>query len=240
MIGLAKWIGGALGWAFAGPIGALFGFVLGSVADAANNGPKSPRTAATQVGDFRLSLLALFAAVMKADNKHLKSELGFIREVFSRSFGAQASNEMMPVLKELLEREIPLRDICAQIRRNMDHSARLELLHLLMSLSVADNEFHKNEDQVLVLISKQLGISDKDYNSIKAQFYKEPDAAYQILEVSVDASNDEIKRAYRRMATKYHPDKLHHLGEDVAKSAEEKFKAVNEAYELIKKIRGIN
>lgn len=63
---------------------------------------------------------------------------------------------------------------------------------------------------------------------------------YKILEVSPDATDEEVKKAYRAAAKKHHPDKVSHLGEDVRKAAEVKFAQVNEAYERIKKSRGMN
>ena len=63
---------------------------------------------------------------------------------------------------------------------------------------------------------------------------------YEVLGVDKNASPDEIKKAYRRMAMKYHPDKVNNLGEDMKKSATEKFRSINAAYENIKNIRGIN
>ncbi len=70
-------------------------------------------------------------------------------------------------------------------------------------------------------------------------FVPETDSSYKILEIERTASNDEVKKAYRKMAMKYHPDKVSHLGEDYRKSADEKFKKVNEAYEKIKKERNM-
>ena len=71
-------------------------------------------------------------------------------------------------------------------------------------------------------------------------FYKDANAAYKILEVKEKATDTEVKKAYRKMAVKYHPDKLTHLGEEFQKSAKEKFQKVNEAYETIKKERGFS
>ncbi len=235
-----KWVGGALGWAFGGPLGALFGFFLGSVFDASSGfyfskGAAGPTTGA----DFRLSMLALLAAVMKADRKHLKIELDFIKNIFRNSFGDAYTREVMSVLKELLEKDIPVRDICLQIRSHMEHPARLELLNILFALAYADKELHPNEDYLLQQIASDLGISEKDFQSIRSVHVPDNGWAYKVLEIEPSASDDEIRKAYRRMAMKYHPDKVAHLGEDVAKSANEKFQAVNRAWNQIKEERKI-
>ena len=82
------------------------------------------------------------------------------------------------------------------------------------------------------------------YNSGSSSYssttYHNLDDDYKILEVSSDATNEEVKKAYRKAAIKHHPDKVSHLGEEVRKAAEEKFSKVNEAYERIKKSRGMN
>jgi DnaJ like chaperone protein len=84
-----------------------------------------------------------------------------------------------------------------------------------------------------------MGLSDKDYESLKAMHHKDTDAAYKILETDKSATDEEIKKTYRRMAMKYHPDKVRGLGEQHEKSAQEKFIKVQEAYEQIKTERGM-
>ena len=121
----------------------------------------------------------------------------------------------------------------------MDHPSRLELIHILYGLSASDGEIHPEEVRIIQTISNYLNINRQDYESIKAMFAEDEGAIYRILEVSNSDSNDEIKRAYRKMANKYHPDKVAHLGKEMQKLAEEKFKSVNNAYQKIKKIRGI-
>jgi len=234
----AKWIGGALGWAFGGPLGALFGFILGATLDGSTH-PRQYRNGPTTQGDFTMALLALLAAVMKADNRFKKSELNFIKDAFARLFGANVARDALPVLKELLKQDIPVREICYQIKQHMDHSSRLELFHLLFGLAMADNYFDPLEERLLQNMASYMNISDKDFASIKAMFVPDTGSAYRILEVSPDASDEEVRKAYRRMAMKYHPDKVAHLGEDVVKGANEKFQAVNKAWENIKKQRGL-
>ena len=83
-------------------------------------------------------------------------------------------------------------------------------------------------------------INQNDYESIKAMFAKDEEAPYRVLEISRSASDNEVKRAFRKMANKYHPDKVSHLGKEMQKLAEDKFKAVNDAYQQIKKDRNIS
>lgn len=242
----AKWIGGALGWTFGGPIGGLFGFALGAMFDGTSDTAVSTETQAknrrsqTTAGDFGLSLLVLSAAVMKADGKHLKSELEFIKQFYIRQFGDRIAQQQIPYLKELLQKDIPLYEVCTQIRQHMLISHKLQLIHYLFGIALADGDIHKTELDVINQIANYLGISEKDFASIKAMFVKDVNADYKILEIETTATDDEIRKAYRRMAMKYHPDKVTHLGEEFQKSAKEKFQKLQKAYENIKKSRGIN
>lgn len=241
----AKWIGGALGWTFGGPIGGLFGFALGAILDETNKNNSNNTTQTnyrknqTTAGDFNISLLVLSAAVMKADGKHLKSELEYIKQFYIRQFGEKIAQQYIPYLKELLQKEIPLYDVCLQIRHHMLSSHKLQLLHYLFGIALSDGDIHKSELDVIIQIANYLGISEKDFASIKAMFIKDVDADYKILEIEPTVSDEEVRKAYRRMALKYHPDKVTHLGEEFQKSAKEKFQKLQEAYENIKKSRGM-
>jgi DnaJ like chaperone protein len=143
------------------------------------------------------------------------------------------------MLKDILKQDIPVRDVCVQISKNMDYSSRLQLMHLLFNISVADGAINALELEAIEKMSGYLGIASSDFISIRNMFVPESDSSYKILEIEKIATDEEVKKAYRRMAMKYHPDKVSHLGEEFRKSAEEKFKKVNEAYEKIKKERNI-
>ena len=122
----------------------------------------------------------------------------------------------------------------------MDHPSRLELIHILYGLSASDGHVHPEEIRVIQTMANYLNINKRDYESIKAMFAKDDKAIFRVLEISPDASDQEIKSAYRKMANKYHPDKVSHLGKEMQTSAEEKFKAVNNAYQQLKKDRNIS
>ena len=247
MAKFGKWIGGGLGWAFGGgPIGALIGFAIGSAIDNATEGGKeytshkTRRAYSTKADDFSVSLLVLVAAVMKADGKILKSELDYVRKFFLKQFGSERTQQHLLTLREILKKDIPIQDVCLQIKTYTMHPARLQLLHLLFGVAAVDGEVHSTELRIISQIASALGISQKDYNSIKAMFLKEVNGDYKILEITKNATVEEIKKAYRKMAVKYHPDKVTHMGEEFQKSAKEKFQKVQEAYENIKKNRGFN
>ena len=260
-MGTLKWIGGFLGWAAGGPIGALIGYLLGSVTErnlesirqlsggTSNNssasGGFSSRTtggysASQQRGSFMVSLLVLSSAVIRADGKILQSELGYVRNFIRSSFGAQAEGEAMRILDDLNRKEINIYAVGSQIASNMNYSQRVQLFHYLVNLANADGELCAREKSVLESIAAAIRINERDAASVIAMFYKDTDSAYAVLEISPSATDDEVKAAYRRMAMKNHPDKVATLGEDVQKAAAEKFRQVQQAYETIKKQRGIN
>jgi DnaJ like chaperone protein len=234
-----KWIAGGLGWAFLGPIGGIMGFVLGSIFDETQD-QKSSGSSMNTTGSFVTSLLVLVAAVMKADQKLMRSELNYVKDYFRKSFGQESAEEAIQLLRKILKQNIPVHEVAQQIRTHMDYSSRLQMLHFLFGIAGADGHIHQKERDTIEFIASHMGISDKDLNSIKSMFIEETDYAYKILEVDPSAPNEEIKKAYRKMANKYHPDKVSHLGEDFQQAANQKFQKGNEAYEKIKKERNLN
>ncbi len=237
-----KFIGGGLGFALGGPIGALIGFAVGSMFDGPQTtvfthslGPNR-----TAEGDFKMSLLVLMACIMKADGHVDKSELAVVKKFLVANFGDQGALDALQILKNLLAQNINETEVATQISQNMNYSSKLELLHLLFQIAYADGEVVTSELNTIQRISTIFRIDRLDFESVKAPYMKNVDRnwAYKALEIETTATDEEIKKAYRQMAKKYHPDKVNDLGEDVKKSATEKFRSINEAYENLKKQRG--
>ena len=233
----SKWIGATVGWSFGGPIGAIIGLAIGSLVG--NTSTKSKRYervySQTQSGDFEVSLLVLASLVIKADGKQDRRELDFVRRQFVQMYGKERANNAFKLFKAINQQSnISLRQVCMQILKMMDHASRLQLLHFLFGIAKADGTVAASEVAVIEQIAQYLRISENDFKSIKAMFYNSQANAYKILEIERGSSPQAIKKAYRKMAKKFHPDKVLHLGEAHQKGAEEKFRKVQQAYEQLR------
>ena len=241
-----KWLGAGLGFSIGGPIGSILGYVVGSFIDGFTKedveNARTYHTTSTNVqsGDFEISLLLLSAVVIKADGKIDQRELVYVREHFKRMYGAERASHAFKLFNGFIKNNnVSTRQVCMQIRQHITHASRLQLIHFLFGISKADGIVTESEVNSIKTIAGYLYINNYDFESIKAMFYDSSDSSFKILEIDKSASNDEIKKAYRKMVKKYHPDKLRHLGEEHVKGAEEKFRRVQKAYEHIQKERGM-
>ena len=196
-------------------------------------------TADEQRNSFFVSLLVLSSAVIKADGRTHPAELRTVREFIRTNFGEQAASQAEQILQRLDSQQVNIYSVGGQIAANMNYSQRLQLFQYLVSIATSDGDFSASEKSVLEAIASAIRLTSTDAASIIAMYYKETDSAYTVLEISPSATDDEVRSAYRRMAMKYHPDRVATLGPEVQKAAEEKFKKIQEAYAAIKKQRGI-
>jgi len=246
MANFVKWLGAGLGFTLGGPIGSILGFVVGNFIDGFSKvdieAAKSFRATSRNVqsGDFEISLLLLSAVVIKADGKIDERELQFVQTHFKNMYGEERASHAFKLFKGFIQNnEVSTQQVCIQIRQNLSHASRLQLIHFLFGIANADGIVTEHEVNAIKTIAGYLYVNQYDFESIKAMFYENSESAYLILEIANNATNDEVKSAYRKMVKKYHPDKLQHLGEEHVKGAEEKFKQVRKAYEQIQKERGI-
>jgi DnaJ like chaperone protein len=242
---LGKWILGGLGFAVGGPIGALIGVLIASAFEGADSNPKTTTSArgrkcATQ-GDIRVSIIVLIACVIKADGRVLKSEINYIKPFLVRNFGEEGAKQALHLLKELLQQDINPVAVAQQIGQYTTYSTRLELVHLLLEVAKSDGDIDQQELDMIERVVVGMQIQSADYQSILALYQRHKDAnwAYTALEIQPSATDEEVKKAYRRMAMKYHPDKVANAGEEIRQQATEKFRGINEAYEHIKQQRGL-
>lgn len=255
-----KLIGGILGFMFAGPFGALLGLMAGHFFDkglASNFRMANPEHLQKVQDQFFTTVFSVMGRLAKSDGRiseqevrqaeHFMNEMGLTPEHRKQAIALfQKGAEADFVIESVL---IDFQQYCAP-HPKLSHM----LLVYLIGMAMADGEVHPAEEQILRQVAQSLNISPRAFEQLLRQLKAQQrfsgeqpgtvseDAigeAYQALGVAPDNSDKEIKKAYRRLMSQYHPDKLIAEGmpEDMVKMATEKSQEIQSAYELIKKHR---
>lgn len=241
-----KWILALLGFVYLGFRGAIGGFIIGAIIDSLYTPGKKQQTASNGgIHGFVKYLVILTAAVMKADGKIVRGELDYVRAFFNQQFGEETTKQALLYLRDVLKQPLPTQQACIQIRTQVDYQTRVHILHYMFGLAQSEGAINESELRTIEILANYLGIAQTDFLSVKSAYIRssrpqDTHWAYKILDIPPHASNEEVKKAYKRMAIKYHPDKSSHKGEKEQKAAEEQFKKINSAYEEIKRQRGMN
>jgi DnaJ like chaperone protein len=246
---MIKWFAAIIGYSFLRLPGAILGFLIGSFIDNLN---RTKRGGAGTIfrdftkqtvspADFELNLLSLCSIVIKADGQVSQRELDYVRQYFISTYGKEKANAIFRTFNDVIKkREISAQRICNYLNQRTRYEIRLQLIHFLFGIAQADGQVSQQEVAKIRELAGYLRLGMSDFESIMAMFIKSADNAYKILEIQPSASDDEVKKAYRTMAKKYHPDKVITENEAIKKGAEEKFKEVQKAYEVIQQERGMN
>lgn len=199
---------------------------------------------------FLFSMLVLASYIIRADGKVMHSEMEMIRRFLRQNFGQEAVEQGNQILKRLFDQQKQMGDAayrniviqsCQQIAGHLPYEQCLQLLSFLSQVVRADGVIDPREVAAMREVARALGLHDKEVDSMLnlSDGATNLEAAYKVLEISPEASDDEVRKAYRKMALKHHPDRVAALGEDVRKAAEKKFQEINAAKDLIYKARGL-
>ena len=254
-----KIIGGTLGYAIGGPLGALVGIALGHHLGrqaTANRGPDLDSQERTQISFFTATF-SVMGAVAKADGQVTRDEIRFADRVMDEmELTGDRRKLAVQFFNEGKKADFPLDEILAQLRSECRYSTHLitMFIEILMHAAFADGELHPRERTLLEHICVRLRLPVDELTRLEAMMRAQghmrgspgPDAlstddAYAILGVEETCPDADLKRAYRRMMSRHHPDKLVAKGlpEEMMRVATEKTREIKAAYDHLKRVRGL-
>jgi len=252
----STWIGGFLGWIAFGPLGGLLGALIGSMMGSDEEGTSTSgffsgddgNAAEGNRNSFLMSMLVLASYIIKADGRIMHSEMELVRQWLRQNFGEVAVQQGDQILRRLFEAarqqgderfKQSIKDACLQISMNTEYSVRLQLLNFLVMIAQADGYVDQSEVYALKDVAEWMQVSATEIDMMLNLEKDDLESAYKVLGMSPDATDDELKKAYRRLALEHHPDRVAALGEDVRKAAEKKFQEINAAKDRIWKARNL-
>jgi len=253
---IGKWIGGFLGLLSGGPLGMLAGVVLGAVVDEVFDEknyftPQDNATIQQQRGErngFLFSLMVLAADIIHADGHIMHSEMEFVRRFLRTNFSTQAETEGEEILLRLFDEKKRMGTqswknqivaVCQQIAFAMPQEQRLQLVAMLCEIAKADGSVQPEEREALQYICLNMGLDRNVAEQMMGLGGQSLDDAYRVLGIHPDATDEEVRQAYKKMARENHPDRVARLGEDVRRAAEKKFQEIADAKDRIFKARNM-
>jgi DnaJ like chaperone protein len=252
---------GALIGSIAGPLGTLLGGLIGHLFDRAAEerqflGTASSARIAAESNDFHgadpvsqaqvnfiACLIGLSISVADADGKVKASHVEAMKNFFRRNFPFGPGDQQL--IQRLIEetyrnrKRIDVGGLCGYYTAVSPFEGRVLLLRLLFQIARADSAgVTRAEEELIRLISTNLGLGEQVFRQVRAEILRESGRAWEILGIPAGSRIEEIKAAYRQLSLKHHPDKVANLGPEFVRVAEERFKAIQQAYEEIRRERG--
>ncbi len=255
-----KLIGVAAGYYFFGWWGVLFGLILGSVIDrirAFGQGAMNPLRNAVRQAVFLETLFVSMGKLAKADGRVSEEEIAHVEQLMQKlGMTEEHRKQAIALFKKGADPAFDIEPTYQKFMAVCGHTRNLKemLLIYLIVMAFADGQLHPAEEELLTDIAGRLGYGRETFKHLMDMVLNQThfgggqvttaaalDDAYKALGVSKDSTDAEIKRAYRKLMSQYHPDKLIGQGmpEDMIKMATEQAKDIQLAYDLIKKSRNL-
>ncbi len=233
--------GAGMGLLLGGPLGAVVGGVMQHVLtkDARDKIMSNP-TQTNQETFFVTHLAAIMTKVAMADGHVSQKEVQLIHNFFASKLGYSGEELRFidGIIRETQHLNPDLLQICRAFRTTSDINARMLLLDITYQIASTDHVITENEQNTINIITSHLDIPNDDHQTIRNKyFHANKKDSYSVFGLEPGATPEEIKKAYRVMASQYHPDKVSHLGKELVEFANKKFTEINAAYGELKKIK---
>lgn len=199
---------------------------------------------------YNRNLLILASTIIKANGTINKVEQEFVRNYFIKNYGKQKANRAFTQFKELTLDKSSIEKTCKKVHDLLTYQERFDFIKFLFGVGHSDGKVTKDEELEIRKIASYLYLRKKDYIYLQSIFFKNTQKKsspsnykqaysyyYETIGLSKSATDLEVKKAYRVLAKKYHPDKLIDTTKEDIKVAKEKFQKIQEAYKKIKEER---
>ncbi len=245
---MGKLVGGTIGFVLGGPLGAIAGAAFGHAIDR-NNFQSHPRVSSYS-GQYRAQMtffvgaFSMLARLVQADGKVTTSEISSIETIMAQDLHLDPSSRQtaMQIFNSALHSSESFDKFALQFYNEFYQQPQiLELmLEILMKVAVADGRFGREEESLILAAVRIFDFGESRYKILKQRYVKHDGYSYSVLGITEGASVEDIKKAYRKLVTEYHPDKIAAKGlpEEFNQFAANKFREIQEAYENIRKERG--
>jgi DnaJ like chaperone protein len=243
---------GSLGMMFGGPLGAVVGAALGHhFIDKKEtqawqrfqvSGGRTVDVAAQQAAGF-VCILSILAKIAKADGVVTRDELAVVDRFIARlNISPDEQAFARRVFNEAKDSPYALEDFATQfyLMTQAQPAVLCSFLDVLFQVAAADGVLHPAEERALHIVKDIFRLSDVQFDSIRARYFANDDKYYQMLNCTLNSTDEEIKKSYKKLAREFHPDTVIAKGlpDEFIEFATRRFQEIQEAYEQIRKKRG--
>ena len=248
---IGKVVGGTIGFALLGPLGAIAGAAFGHAFDKSDEQRylegSGPGVSAGEQAQFMFFVAAfsMLAKLAKADGRVSREEIDSIEKfmLYDLKLDPQSRQVAMNIFQTALQSPENFESFALQFYGQFSGQPQMLdlMVDIMLRVSFADGNMSPGEERLVLSAVHIFNFSDEHYRQIRSRYIQNVDKYYDILGCSPGDPDDQIKRQYRKRVAEYHPDKIASKGlpEEFTKFAAEKFREIQEAYENIKKERGI-
>jgi len=249
---LGKVVGGTIGFALGGPLGAVAGAAFGHAFDKSDeeyltSGGRIPLSEGEEEQlTFFVATFSMLAKLTKADGRISDEEIKSIEQfmLHDLNLDPQGRRVATEIFQAATRSPEPFSNFAAQFYNHFSYRIQMleMMVDILIRVSLADGRMSENEEKLIREAVRIFNFSDDIYRKLKSKYVDDSDTYYSVLGIDATASNDLIKQQYRKLVREFHPDTIASKGlpEEFTKFAEDKFREIQEAYEKIRKERGLN
>jgi DnaJ like chaperone protein len=214
---LGKLIGGTIGFAMAGPLGAIAGAALGHAFDTGSHTYYTTEHARLSAGEeaqftFFVAAFSMLAKLVKADGRVSKEEIDTVENfmVYDLNLAPESKRLATNIFHTAMDSPDNFNAFANQFYNQFQTQYQLLdlMIDILLRVSVADGTLSANEEELILSAVRIFNFNHETYRKLKSKYIKEHNRYYAVLECDKNDSDEKIKKQYRKLVSDYHPDKI--------------------------------